>query len=103
MIIPKENLDKFGIKSNIKCKKLIIFLWLCNENDETLPNFIKRKHLRKGEKKKQRGRTKVHASKQPKKGMRHEEKGTIKYQNLHQSREAYQLKIGEIKLIKLQA
>jgi hypothetical protein len=27
--------------------------------DETLPNFIKRKHPRKGEKKEQRARTKV--------------------------------------------
>jgi hypothetical protein len=34
--------------------------------DETLPNFIKRKHPRKGEKKKQGARTKVHSSKQPK-------------------------------------
>jgi hypothetical protein len=32
--------------------------------DETLPNFIKRKHPRKGEKKKQGERTKVQASKQ---------------------------------------
>jgi hypothetical protein len=32
-------------------------------NDETLPNFIKRKHPRKEEKKKPRGRTKVWASK----------------------------------------
>jgi hypothetical protein len=38
-------------------------------NDETLPNFIKRKHPRKGEKKKQRARTKVQASKQPKRGV----------------------------------
>jgi len=29
------------------------------KNDETLPNFIKRKHTRKGEKKKQGVRTKV--------------------------------------------
>jgi hypothetical protein len=35
-------------------------------NDETLPNFIKRKHPRKGEKKKQGARTKVQASKHPK-------------------------------------
>jgi len=31
--------------------------------DETLPNVIKRKHPRKGEKKKQGARTKVQASK----------------------------------------
>jgi hypothetical protein len=36
--------------------------------DETLSNFIKRKHPRKGEKKKQGTRTKVQASKQPKRG-----------------------------------
>jgi hypothetical protein len=36
--------------------------------DETLPNFIERKHPRKGEKKKQGARTKVQASKQPNKG-----------------------------------
>jgi len=37
-------------------------------NDETLPTFIKKKHPRKGEKKKQGARTKVKASKQPKRG-----------------------------------
>jgi hypothetical protein len=36
-------------------------------NDETLPDFIKRKHPRKGKKKKG-ARTKVHANKQPKRG-----------------------------------
>jgi hypothetical protein len=35
--------------------------------DETLPNFKKRKHPRKGEKKKQRARTKVQASRHPQK------------------------------------
>jgi hypothetical protein len=30
--------------------------------DETLPNFIKRKHPRKGEKKKQGAKIEVHAS-----------------------------------------
>jgi beta-lactam-binding protein with PASTA domain len=34
-------------------------------SDETPPNFIKRKHPRKGEKKKQGARTEVHVSKQP--------------------------------------
>jgi hypothetical protein len=38
---------------------------------ETLPNFIARKHPRKGENKKQRARTKVQASKQLKRGMSH--------------------------------
>jgi hypothetical protein len=48
-------------------------------NDENLPNFIKRKHPRKGYKKKQRERTKVQASKQPKRGVPHGEKGSNKY------------------------
>jgi hypothetical protein len=39
---------------------------LLKDNDETLPNFIKRKHPRKGEKKKQGASTKVQASKEPK-------------------------------------
>jgi len=51
--------------------------------DETLPNFIKRKHPRKGEKKKQGPRTKVKASKQPKRSGPQGGKGTTKYQNLH--------------------
>jgi hypothetical protein len=60
-------------------------------SDETLQNSIKRKHPRKGEKMKQTARTtKVQASKQPK------GKGTTKYQNLHQLREAYCLKKGEL-------
>ncbi len=50
-----------------------------------LPNLIKRMHPRKGEKKKECWRTKVQASKQPKRGMPHREKGTTKYQNLHKS------------------
>jgi hypothetical protein len=45
--------------------------FLCNYDggigDETLPNFIKRKHPRKGEEKKQGARTKFHSNKQPKK------------------------------------
>jgi hypothetical protein len=35
---------------------------------ETLPNLIKRKHPRKGQKKKQGAKSKVWASKQPKRG-----------------------------------
>jgi hypothetical protein len=72
-------------------------------NDETLPNFIERKHTRNGEKKKQRTRTKVQASKQPKRGMPQGGKGTTKHGNLHQSHEAYQLKKGEVSPITLQA
>jgi hypothetical protein len=41
---------------------------MTSKDDETLPNFIKRKYPRKGEKKKQGARTKVQASKQPKRG-----------------------------------
>jgi hypothetical protein len=62
--------------------------------DETLPNFIKRKYSRKGEKKKQEARTKVQASKQPKRGGPCGDKGTTKYPNLHQLLEAYPLEKG---------
>jgi hypothetical protein len=41
-----------------------------------IPNFIKRKHPRKGEKKKQWAKTKVQASKQPKRGKPPRGKGT---------------------------
>ncbi len=61
-------------------------------NDETLPNFIKRKHPRKGEKYKQTARTKVQANKEPKRGVPHGGNGTIQYRNFHQSCEEYQLK-----------
>jgi len=54
---------------------------------QTNPNFIRRNHPRKGEKKNQRGRTKVQASKQPQRGMPHTDKGSTKYQNLHASYE----------------
>jgi hypothetical protein len=53
--------------------------------DGTLPKFIKRKHPRKGEKKKQGPRTKVQASKQPKRSGPQGGKGITKDQNLHQS------------------
>jgi hypothetical protein len=43
-----------------------------------LPNFIKRKHPRKGEIKKQEARTKVQASKHPKRGWPQGENGTTK-------------------------
>ncbi len=42
-----------------------------SQSDETLPNFMKRKHTRKGEKKKQRARTKVQANKQLKRDACH--------------------------------
>jgi hypothetical protein len=61
----------------------------CQINGETLPNFIKRK-------KKQGARTKVQASKQPKRGRPQGGKGTTKNQTLHQLREAYQLKRGKV-------
>jgi hypothetical protein len=54
----------------------------------------KKKHPTKGEKKNQEARTKVQASKQPKRGGPLGGKGTTKYQNLHQSLEAYPLKKG---------
>jgi hypothetical protein len=73
-------------------------------NNETLLNFIKRKHPRKREKKKQGARTKVQASKQPKRGRPEGGKGTTKYQNLqnlHQMVQTYHLKKGEVNPIKL--
>jgi hypothetical protein len=39
--------------------QLIPHVVLSKDNDETLPNFIKRKHPRKGEKKKQRGKHQI--------------------------------------------
>jgi hypothetical protein len=71
--------------------------------DETLPNFIKRKHPspRKGEKKKQGPRTKVQASKKPERSGPQGGKATTKYQNLHQSLEAYQLNKGEVQVFVL--
>jgi hypothetical protein len=55
----------------------------------------------KEEKKKQGARTKVQASKQPKRDRQQEGNGTTKYRNLHQSLETYQLKKRKVNLIKL--
>jgi hypothetical protein len=49
------------------------------DQDETLPNFIKRKHPRQGENKKRGARTEVQASKQPKRGRPQGGKGTPNY------------------------
>jgi hypothetical protein len=46
--------------------------------------LLKRKHSSKGEKKKQEARTKVQASKQPKRGGLPEGKGTTKNRTLHE-------------------
>jgi len=46
------------IKSLRKYVSIRLYNCLEKSNDETLPNFIKRKHPRKGEKKKQGARTK---------------------------------------------
>jgi hypothetical protein len=55
--------------------------------DKTLPNFIKRKHPSKGrEEETSRARTKVQASKQPKRGGPQGVNGTTKYRTLHQVR-----------------
>jgi hypothetical protein len=53
--------------------KLVTFSSACKkyDDDEALPNFIKRKHPRKGEKRKEGARIKVQASKQPKRGGSH--------------------------------
>jgi len=53
--------------------------------DESLPNFIERKHPRKGEKRKHGASTEVHAIKQPNKGGPRGGKGATKNQTLHQS------------------
>ncbi len=60
---------------------------------------LQESHPRKGEKKKQVARTKVQASKQPKRGRPQGGKGITKYPNLYQSFEAYQLKEGDICLV----
>jgi hypothetical protein len=55
-----------------------IWVFLTTDDDETLPNFIERKHPRKGEKRKPGAETKVRASKQPNKGGPQGGKGTTK-------------------------
>jgi len=55
----------------MSCKTEVPYLRRFSQSDETLPNFMKRKHPRKGEKKKQRARTKVQANKQPKRDACH--------------------------------
>jgi len=90
---------KFQHKPNIsifKNPQIKINLLPRGQNDETLPNFIKRKHPRKGEKKKQGARPKVQANKQPKKDGPYRGKGNTKNQTLLQSHEAYQLKKGQV-------
>jgi hypothetical protein len=63
-----------------------------NQNDETLPNFIKRKHPKKGREKKNngQGRKSKQASKQLKRGGPQGGKGTSKNPTLHQLHESYQ-------------
>jgi len=74
------------------------------DQDETLPNFIKRKHPRKGEKNKQGARTEVLPANSPKEGGHKDEReplitetstSCLKYINF--------LKKGEVNFIKLQA
>jgi hypothetical protein len=91
----------FPYNSPLKIYGLKLGAWSDSLDDETLPNSIKRKHPRKGEKKKQRASTKVQASKQPKRGEPQGGKGTIKNWTLQQLHEAYQLKRGEVNPIKL--
>jgi hypothetical protein len=50
-----------------------------HNDDENLPNFIKRKHPRKRETKKQSARTTIQASKRAPKRWATWRKGTIKY------------------------
>ncbi len=71
------------IKSLRKYVSIRLYNCLEKSNDETLPNFIKRKHPTKGEKNKQRARTKVQAREQPKRGGGPQgEKGTTKNRTL---------------------
>jgi hypothetical protein len=56
---------------------------------ETLPDFIKRKHPKKGEKKKQGARTKVQTNKQLKRGGPPGGNGTTKNGTFLQSHEGY--------------
>jgi len=53
-------------KSELGKKKSKHLVFHTHVTDETLPNFDKRKHPRKGEKKKQGARTKVQGLKEPK-------------------------------------
>jgi hypothetical protein len=68
-----------------------------------ITHLVERKHPSKGEEKKQGARTKVQASKQPKRGGPQGGNGTTTYQKLNQLQEAYQQKKGEVNPIKLGA
>ncbi len=68
-----------------------------------MPNFVERKHSKKGEEMKQGPRIEVQASKQPNTSGPQGGKGTTNNQTLHQSHEAKQLKRGEVNLMKLLA
>jgi hypothetical protein len=58
--------------------------------DKTLPNFIKRKQPREGEKQGQGSKSRqANSPKQPKRGESHGGKETTKYRNFHQSPQAY--------------
>jgi hypothetical protein len=48
-----------------------------HDDDETLPNFIKETHPRKGDKNKQIAMTKVERAKEPQRCKPHKGKGTI--------------------------
>ncbi len=64
-------------------------------NDETLPNFLKRKHpARRRKRNKVQGPCERAPKSEP-----HGGKGTPEYQNFHRWHEAYQLKKGEVDLI----
>jgi hypothetical protein len=72
-------------KSELDKKKPKHLVFHRHVRDEILPNFLKRKHPRKEEKKKQGARTKVEDSKQPKRSRPQGGKGTTKNQTLHPS------------------
>jgi hypothetical protein len=70
-------------KVNFAIKKPKHLVFHTHVTNETLPNFKKRKHPRKGEKKNKGQRTKVQGSKQPKRSRPQGGKGTTKNPTIH--------------------
>jgi hypothetical protein len=75
-----QGLQGVVLESFLKIKKNVLIIIL--NKFLTLPNFIERKHPRKGEKRKQGARTEVQASKQSNKGVPQGGKGTTTNQTL---------------------
>jgi hypothetical protein len=73
------------------------------DQDETLPNFIKRKHPRKGEKKKQGQGPKSRQANSPKEAGHKEERELLITETSTSRLKCINFKKGEINPIKLQA